>query len=319
MEKLIKYCYNSIFHAGRWRAIPFYLLTFMIVSCSGLPFREAGPSGVYHRVKSGETLSAIAKAYHTDLQSLAEVNNIMDPSRLEKDSVIFIPHAQAVIDEIEIISRAKTTKVKIAADEKNALPGDTVAGTKEARKKSGAEQKGRAQVSGDILKEETIDPSRESGKGLAAAKTEEKDKLREPGGAAGKNEKQEQVRFNKNIFIWPVRGKVTSFFGVQPNRMFFNGIRIAAPEGTVVVAAGDGVVIHSASLKYYGETIIIQHADDYASVYANLGVRAAVLNTRVKKGDRIGFIGNAAGNGEAYLHFEIRNKNKARNPLFFLP
>ena len=40
---------------------------------------------------------------------------------------------------------------------------------------------------------------------------------------------------------------------------------------------------------------------------------------RVKKGDRIAFLGKAADRGEPYLYFEIRHKNKARNPLFFLP
>ncbi len=38
-----------------------------------------------------------------------------------------------------------------------------------------------------------------------------------------------------------------------------------------------------------------------------------------KKGDRIAFLGKADDQEEPYLHFEIRHKNKARNPLFFLP
>ncbi|MCK9362353.1 MAG: M23 family metallopeptidase [Syntrophales bacterium] len=321
MEKLNKEFYRPISPAGRWGALAFFLLLFIIISCSGLPFKEAGPSGVYHRVKSGETLSAIAKAYHTDLQSLAEINNITNPSLIEKDSVIFIPHAQMVIDEIEIIARAKKTKTKSTVKEpvleKRTFPTGQV--VQDPRKKSDVAQKNRKNVSDDLLKEETIYPSQETARKSAAGSPEEKITLWKPEKAAGKNEKQEQVRFNKNIFIWPVKGKVVSFFGVQPNRMVFNGIRIAAPEGAVVVAAGDGVVIHSDPLKYYGETIIIQHADDYASVYANLGVRIAGLNERVKKGDRIGFIGSDSRTGEATLHFEIRNKNKARNPLFFLP
>ena len=87
----------------------------------------------------------------------------------------------------------------------------------------------------------------------------------------------------------------------------------------MVQAAADGLVIFSASLKDYGETIIIQHEDQYATVYAHLGIRAVRGEARVKKGDRIAFLGKSEDQQEPYLHFEIRQKNKARNPLFFLP
>jgi len=78
-------------------------------------------------------------------------------------------------------------------------------------------------------------------------------------------------------------------------------------------------VIFSALLKDYGETIIIRHEDQYATVYSHLGIRAVRGETRVKKGDRIAFLGKSGDQEEPYLHFEIRYKNKARNPLFFLP
>ena len=75
--------------------------------------------------------------------------------------------------------------------------------------------------------------------------------------------------------------------------MYYNGIRIAAAEGTAVQAAADGLVIFSAHLKDYGETIIIQHEDQYATVYTHLGIRTVRGETRVKKGDRIAFLGKA--------------------------
>jgi lipoprotein NlpD len=131
--------------------------------------------------------------------------------------------------------------------------------------------------------------------------------------------KTDQIQFDKKRFVWPVRGKVVSHFGIQPNRMYYNGIRISGSEGTAVQAAADGHVIFSSNLKDYGETIIVQHEAQYATVYANLGIRTVQSGTRVKKGDRIAFLGKANPPGESYLEFEIRQKNKARNPLFFLP
>ena len=110
-------------------------------------------------------------------------------------------------------------------------------------------------------------------------------------------EKAEEIQFDKNRFIWPVKGKVISRFGIQPNRMYFNGIRIAAGEETAVQAAADGMVIFSAPLKDYGETIIIKHEDQYATVYSHLGTRTVRGDTRVKKGDRIAFLGKAGEQG----------------------
>ena len=54
------------------------------------------------------------------------------------------------------------------------------------------------------------------------------------------DEKAEQIQFDKERFIWPVKGKVISRFGIQPNKMNYNGIRIAAAEGTAVQAAAGG-------------------------------------------------------------------------------
>ncbi|MEW6335005.1 MAG: M23 family metallopeptidase, partial [Thermodesulfobacteriota bacterium] len=132
-------------------------------------------------------------------------------------------------------------------------------------------------------------------------------------------EKADEIQFDKERFIWPVKGKVISRFGIQPNKMNFNGVRIAAAEEAAVQAAAAGIVIFSAPLKDYGETIIIRHEDNYATVYTHLGTRTVRGDTRVNRGDRIAFLGKAGANDEPYLYFEIRHKNKARNPLFFLP
>ncbi|MDP2269068.1 MAG: M23 family metallopeptidase [Deltaproteobacteria bacterium] len=101
--------------------------------------------------------------------------------------------------------------------------------------------------------------------------------------------------------------------------MFFNGIKIAAAAGAPVVAAADGAVIFSAPLKDYGETVILKHDNDYATVYTQLGERLVKRDERLKKGDKIATLGRSAMKGEALLNFEIRYKNTARNPLFFLP
>jgi lipoprotein NlpD len=155
---------------------------------------------------------------------------------------------------------------------------------------------------------ERVSPREETGR-----KVEQKGKERDSGGESAK------IKFDKERFIWPVKGKVRSRFGFQRDGTYNNWITIAAKEGAPVLAAASGTVIFSNSLKDYGETIIIKHQDNYATVYTNLSGRIAQVDDKVKKGSRIAFLGKTEKKGEASLNFEIRHKNKARNPLFFLP
>ena len=99
-----------------------------------------------------------------------------------------------------------------------------------------------------------------------------------------------------------------------------NGIKIAAGAGTPVIAAGAGKVVYSMLLERFGNTIIIEHDDDFKTVYYDLGKRLVETLQKVKKGEPIGYMGDSrAAKSEAYMHFEVRHRNKPRNPLFFLP
>lgn len=144
--------------------------------------------------------------------------------------------------------------------------------------------------------------------------------------AAGSLNKEElptdvsgKLQFDKKRFIWPVKGRVISRFGIQPNKMYHNWISISGKDMTPVVAAAGGTVIFSSELKDYGETIIIKHADNFATVYTHLKTRKVRLDDTVRKGDTIALIGKIGEEDKVYLNFEVRHQNRARNPLFFLP
>jgi murein DD-endopeptidase MepM/ murein hydrolase activator NlpD len=123
----------------------------------------------------------------------------------------------------------------------------------------------------------------------------------------------------KQRFIWPLKGKISSKFGLQGNGMRNNGIRIDAKEGTPVKASAGGTVILSAPIKYYGETIIIKHSNVYSTVYSNLKKRIVGEGHVVKQGQQIAFLGRQEKSGRECLYFEVRYKNGARNPLKYLP
>jgi lipoprotein NlpD len=309
--------------------VSFIVIGAMLLSCSGSPVRSDRSHGVYHRVKSGETLSAIARAYHVKLQDLAEINNISKPDQIETDSVIFIPDASQVVDDVITAARSQVPPV-----EKNIFD-PTEAETKAAIAPAGARKeplkkemttesvKRREKTPIDITTKERATLSRTADQDgvapVASGKPERAESVDQAPRKKENGEKADEIQFDKDRFIWPIKGKVISRFGIQPNKMNYNGIRIAATEEAAVQAAAGGTVIFSAPLKEYGETIIIKHEDNYATVYTHLGTRTVRGEARVKKGDRIAFLGKAVDKGDPYLYFEIRHKNKARNPLFFLP
>jgi lipoprotein NlpD len=123
---------------------------------------------------------------------------------------------------------------------------------------------------------------------------------------------------DKGGFIWPIRGKVVSKFGVVSG-LQYEGIEIAAPLGTPVKASRDGEVVYAGSLKGYGNLLIVKHYNQYNTVYAYNQKNLVSTGRRVKKGDTIAKVGNTGRSSDPRLHFQIRQKNQARNPLFFLP
>jgi lipoprotein NlpD len=280
-------------------------------------------------VKSGETLSAIARAYHVKLQDLAEINNISKPDQIETDSVIFIPDANQVVDDVITAARSQAPRAEMpiydATDAKTGPETAPAVPRKEPTKKETviepAKRREKTPVDMTVKDRATFSPKKDrdrvapgvSGKAEGVEIVEKAEKKKENG------EKADEIQFDKERFIWPVKGKVISRFGIQPNKMNFNGVRIAAIEEAAVQAAAGGTVIFSAPLKEYGETIIIRHEDNYATVYTHLGTRTVRGDARVNKGDRIAFLGKADAKEGPYLYFEIRHMNKARNPLFFLP
>jgi lipoprotein NlpD len=311
------------------KLLSFLLIGVMLLSCSGYQVRSDRSRGVYHRVKSGETLSAIARAYHVKLQDLAEINNISKPDQIETDSVIFIPDASQVVDDVITAARSQAPPVQMqvydATDTEAKTTKAPAVPRKEPQKKETVTEpvKKREKPPVDVTTKDLPAPPRVMDReGVAPGGTAKVEGAETADQTVKKKEiveKADEIQFDKDRFIWPVKGKVVSRFGIQPNKMNYNGIRIAATEEAAVQAAAAGKVINSVHLERYGETIIIEHDDQYATVYTHLGIRTVQKGVSVKKGDRIAFLGKAGDKGESYLDFEIRYKYKARNPLFFLP
>lgn len=117
--------------------------------------------------------------------------------------------------------------------------------------------------------------------------------------------------------IWPVKGKIITKFGGQFESRS-EGIDIEVPEGTSVKATESGKVIFSASHSGFGNMVIIQHSQQFISIYAHLQANFAKEGQTVEKGDNIGQSGKTGATTKAKLHFEIREFSKPVDPEKFL-
>ncbi|MFN7662210.1 MAG: peptidoglycan DD-metalloendopeptidase family protein [Alphaproteobacteria bacterium] len=120
-------------------------------------------------------------------------------------------------------------------------------------------------------------------------------------------------------FIEPVQGSVISKFGNKGRGLFNDGINIAAPFGTRVRSAENGLVVYEGSaIKSYGNLVLIKHANDWMTAYAHLNKIHVKKGQMIKKNDVIGDVGRSGFVEQPQLHFEIRKNGKPQDPLFYL-
>ena len=121
---------------------------------------------------------------------------------------------------------------------------------------------------------------------------------------------------------WPVEGSIIYRFGraVNPNNttIRWNGVGIAAPSGAAVKAVAGGEVMVAEPIGTYGLTVIVQHGGGDYSVYGSLSRADVQKGQQVIKGQVIGAVGVSDPDYDAHLHFEIRPKGRAIDPLAWL-
>ncbi|PLV59139.1 peptidoglycan DD-metalloendopeptidase family protein [Thermotoga sp. KOL6] len=128
---------------------------------------------------------------------------------------------------------------------------------------------------------------------------------------------------DEKFFIWPVYGTISSGYGwrihpITGKYSFHSGIDIAAPTGTPIFAAESGIVEFAGVNGGYGLMVKIK-SSSYEHVYGHLSQIDVYEGQYVKKGQLIGRVGSTGLSTGPHLHFEIRVREKAVNPLNYLP
>lgn len=120
-------------------------------------------------------------------------------------------------------------------------------------------------------------------------------------------------------FLWPVNGAIVSGFGSKPGGLQNDGINIAAPRGTPIRAADNGVVVYAGNeLRGFGNLLLIKHRGGWITAYAHAEQLLVHRGDEVKRGQIIARVGNTGGVTTPQLHFEVRKGGRPLNPQDYL-
>lgn len=132
-------------------------------------------------------------------------------------------------------------------------------------------------------------------------------------------------RYDGGIFAWPAPSytrisddygnRIHPILGVQ---QFHNGIDMAAPGGSPILAAYDGTVVAAAYSSSMGNYIMIDHGDSLYTIYMHASALYVSKGQEVSKGQKIAAVGSTGRSTGNHLHFSVRKNGSYVSPWSYL-
>jgi murein DD-endopeptidase MepM/ murein hydrolase activator NlpD len=135
----------------------------------------------------------------------------------------------------------------------------------------------------------------------------------------------ERAFFLNVLFRFPLqKGRISSNYGFRKSPItgrqhFHQGIDIAAPSGSEVIVAREGIVENLGYNKILGNFIVVKHEGGYTTIYGHLKKYFVELNQKLTFGMIIGQVGSTGYSTGPHLHFEIRKSGQSKNPMHLIP
>jgi len=272
------------------------------------PKAAPGPAGRSYAVARGDTLSGIAAAHNVKLGDLIALNPNLDPKRLHVGARLRLP--ASTLGPGTAVARATPPVRRVA--------GATPSGPSRSAPQAAPAAAPPAAPATATIEVASLPPPVAAPRPEPAAATPsaaERDAARQRNLAA-----VPAPPLSGEGFHWPVdAGELINTFGAKPDGRRNDGINIAAPAGSIVRAAENGLVVYAdEDLAAFGRMLLIRHADGYLTAYAH---NEALLVTRgdvVERGQPIAKVGRTGEVVEPQLHFEIRRGKGALDPVALL-
>ncbi len=289
-----------------------------------------GPAdGLSYVVARGDTLSGIAAAHNVRLGDLVALNGTVDPGRLHVGTTLRLPAGAAPAPAGTSPARtspAEPPATQIARAEPVRRPAPARPAPARPAPAPAAEPATPVAV-GPIATPTSAAPAiRPVARPAAVPQPAPAVAARAPGEAERDAARQRDLAavdappLSGEGFLWPVeRGEVIGAFGTKPDGRRNDGINIAAPAGSIVRAAENGLVVYAdEDLAAFGRMLLVRHADGYLSAYAHNDALLVTRGDIVTRGQPIAKVGRSGDVVEPQLHFEIRQGKSPVDPTALL-
>ncbi len=263
-------------------------------------------------VRRGDTLYSLSKLANVPINELISANGLRAPYQLKAGQTINVPFARthkvkrgdtlsslATQYGVSLNTLAKVNNIaqpyRISVNDELLIPGRYLANKQGSTKPTTGNRQRSVVRSTPAQQRQTQQLRRNSSSRVAI-----------PARQSGK-------------FLWPVKGRVISNFGVKGGGIQNDGIDIAASEGDDVRAAEAGVVAYvDNNFGLWGQLILIKHADNWVSTYAHSSRILVNIGDRVKRGQVIAKAGSTGVANQTKVHFELRRNKRIVNPTRYL-
>jgi len=330
----------------RRQALPPLPLPTVAQASASQPHVEPELITVRHKVKPGQTLYRIARAYGIRAAELMEINGIEDPRTLVTGQELLIPGAAEPRDvaPTEPSAMIPPPPVKGSIDDPVEGGGDEPPAPKRTPPKvSRVKVVMTPPPNRDRRTSPPGPPPRDEGKKLneeppgaetpsrpprATAEEPSRSKAPEvatrppvnPSGAPppGREAKPGTKGNGREVQLqWPLRGVLYARFG-KKGREAHDGIDLAAPVGTPVTTAGEGTVLFAGEQQGYGRIALIEHEHGFITLYAHNRDLRVKTGQKVRQGQVIATVGESGKTSGPHLHFEVRQEGLPVDPLEYL-
>ena len=287
--------------------------------------RLAVPAVQQHTVAPGETLYSISRLYGVDTSTLARSNQLAPPYAVSVGQVLSLPapvqgpHRRGPAPVIQATApsglalAAPPHEVPAALAPRSAI--EPPPATSPAPPPVSAKAVNPAEPPRNVEHLGSLPPAPAPPTRPAAQPSPHEQLAALPPPPLPPPPKQGEARF-----LWPVHGRILATYGAGANGTHNDGINIAAPAGTPVLAADAGVVAYAGNeLRGYGNLLLVKHSDGWMTAYAHNSALLVKRGDRVKRGQEIARVGASGAVGAPQLHFEIRQGTRALDPDAYLP
>ncbi|WP_425404736.1 peptidoglycan DD-metalloendopeptidase family protein [Hwanghaeella sp.] len=296
------------------------------------------PASRVHRVQPGETVYGISRQYGVDMSQLVQRNAIKPPFTIRVGQRLVIPGRVVEAQSLAAKPRQEAAEpeptvrfeTKLTAEERRKLAEEPLDAPLAVRPRSDEPPTSTQPVAGGPRAPVRGEVGQEPVQQTAAAPPPRRDfavttdgfprpRLKPEGTSrvaiAGPKVVPRPGARSKDTFLWPVQGRVISRYGPKAGGLHNDGVNIAAPRGTPVRAAENGVVVYAGSeLKGFGNMVLVKHADGYVTAYAHTADILVRRGDQVRRGQAIARVGSSGNVDSPQLHFEIRKGRKAIDP-----